>query len=209
MGKIIPFTRQDRNSSRGERDMTEVIREIRALPRDGALIKTAVDLILKKMGLTDKYPIPIVRIAQEMGFAVYQQPISDKNLSGYIAISGDLKERYPSDKIISVSQDESLGHKRFTIAHELAHFLFDFYPGEMSEYYDTYQTDAIHAESPEEKRANQFAAYLLMPEDIFNKVNDHVKVEGDLYETVNRLAKEFQVSATAARLHIDEVKSKQ
>ena len=185
--------------------MTEAIETIRTLPDNNARESTAAAMILKELGEMCPIPVPVIKIAQMMGFQVYQQPIAEPNLSGFIMISDDLKKTFPSDKIISVAQSENLGHKRFAIAHELAHFLFDYRP-EMSEYCDYYYTDETHVHMDIEQRANHFAACLLMPESQFAHAFAELKVKDDFFETVNQLAEHFQVSGTAVKRRIEELK---
>lgn len=189
----------------GERTMTEAITRSRALPDDTVRESKAAAIILKELGEVCPIPVPVIKIAQMMGFQVYQQPIAEPNLSGFIMISGNLKETFPSDKIISVAQSENLGHKRFAIAHELAHFLFDYRPTEMNEYCDYYYTDEKHIYMSTERRANHFAACLLMPERQFVDAFAELKVEDDFFETVNQLAERFQVSGTAIKRRIEEL----
>ena len=121
-----------------------------------------------------EFPIPIIKIMKELGFAVGVQKLPDP-LSGYIAVSKDVEKKFKKDGIICVNSKDSLGHQRFTIAHELAHFLFD-YNIENKEYYNTYNTNDV--ENDVEKRANTFAANLLMPEKEFKqKYLDNWEIE--------------------------------
>lgn len=116
-----------------------------------------------------KTSIPIVKIVKAFNFKTYTESLSDK-LSGDIYINGDTKQKYGHNKIILVNKNESFFHQRFVIAHELAHYLFDFlgknkYLDSLIKFSDTYYKN--QHETPEEKRANRFAASLLMPEKIF------------------------------------------
>ncbi|KAI4445147.1 hypothetical protein C823_007654 [Eubacterium plexicaudatum ASF492] len=113
-----------------------------------------------------KTSIPIVKIVKAFNFKTYTETLSDK-LSGDIYINGDTKQKYGHNKIILVNKNEPFFHQRFVIAHELAHYLFDFlgkdkYHDSIIKFSDTYYKN--QHETPEEKRANRFAASLLMPE---------------------------------------------
>lgn len=156
-----------------------------------------VENISKRILSESKYkkekPIPIVKIAENMGFKVFQQ-ILPQFLSGFIGIGKMMEEKFGHTKVICVNISDELGHQRFVIGHELGHYLFD-YDGISPEYYDTYLKDN-HAEF-NEKRANKFSASLLMPFDDFQeemrkiqkeKEDDAVNILKDLFEVQNKAA---------------------
>lgn len=114
-----------------------------------------------------------------------------------------MRKNYDSDKVIAVNNKDNAGHQRFTMAHELAHYLFDFDVSKNIIYYNTYNTK--ENDSNIERRANFFAANLLMPEKIFKKEFQRVVVKSNLYVTVERLSDLFQVSGEAVRRRINEL----
>jgi Zn-dependent peptidase ImmA (M78 family) len=71
--------------------------------------------------------------------------------------------------MVLVNSNDSPFRKRFTIAHELGHFLLhlDHADGEevdrASDLFRTYETDERSTDRSKEVEANQFAAALLMP----------------------------------------------
>lgn len=150
---------------------------------------------------TKEFPIPIIKIMKELGFIVGQQELENE-LSGYIVIGNEVKEKFGANKLICVNSKDSLGHQRFTIAHELAHYLFDFNEGQL-EFYNTYRTNEV--DSLEEERANQFAANLLMPEDEFKKVYDDLRSKSDS-NIFEKLVNHFQVSRRAIDRRIIELR---
>ena len=166
-----------------------LIKEIRAMPKEVEHISDITQKIIDDLK-TKEFPIPIIKIMKELGFIVGQQELEDE-LSGYIVISEDITKKFGKDRMICVNSKDSLGHQRFTIAHELAHFLFD-YSDEKAEFYNTYRTDDVENEA--EIRANRFAAELLMPEDEFLK---QYKKMGNDVQIVTKLAEYFQVSNRA------------
>lgn len=114
---------------------------------------------------------PIVKIAKEFDFKTYKETLKNGK-SGDIHINGETVENYGHDKIILVNKNEELYHQRFVVAHELAHYLFDFLGNEQYSnpkiiFVDTYQKDKH--ETPQEKRANAFAAEIMMPRELFIK----------------------------------------
>lgn len=181
----------------------QILDEIASNRRDGYVyaIEDMPDItekVLKKVNPHSKYPVPIVKIAREMGFKVYQMPMKDK-LSGFIGVGEDVKKDYGHDKVICVNIDDEIGHQRFVIAHELAHYLFD-YDEMVCSYYDTYEKDSH--KPLKEQIANQFAANLLMPKsEIINDIAGH-NITIDL---VNRLMDKYQVQDKAILKRMLEV----
>ncbi|MEG1669382.1 ImmA/IrrE family metallo-endopeptidase [Chryseobacterium sp.] len=194
------------NGNEGEEKImcVEAIKEINEKYNDYNQMPDAAQYLLKRLNIST-VPTPIVKIVQEAGFSVRRQQFKNESLSGIIAIDEELKSTLGSSKIISVNNQDNLGHQRFTIAHEFAHYIFDFDRAKSITYYDTYCTDDDFIEKPNEKRANFFAANLLMPADLFKKEFSEQVVPNDMYETTAKLAKIFQVSAAAVKIRLDEL----
>lgn len=190
-----------------ERKMFEnITNEIRNRRQEGYVYKNREmeeisKQFLSKLNDQEQYdgPIPIVKIAKKLGFNVYQQDM-EKELSGFIAIDPEIKQSMGNDKIIVVNVNDEIGHQRFVIAHELAHYLFDYEPKDnVVEYYNTYYKDTHDSES--EERANRFAAELLMPRERFV---DEVLSKGPYtLDLIKDLQNSFQVQdkAIIKRLH--------
>lgn len=115
----------------------------------------------------DKRKVPIIELAKIMGFKIYTAKFKDRNLSGTIGISKKLVNRYKSDKVIILNNQDTDEHILFTLCHELAHYIYDYESNAHNEYSNTYRTnEAINAK---EMRANRFAASLLMPKESFKE----------------------------------------
>lgn len=158
--------------------------------------------VLKEFAITSA-PIPIVKIMSSLGFKVVLQNYEEENLSGIIGVDIKLFDKIGTDKIVSVSRKDTLGHQRFTIAHELCHYIFDFDRNSLEPYYDGY--DASRAGAETEVRANTFAANLLMPKNIFIEQYERY-ISLPKYDLVLQLADEFKVSPTAVKKRMDELK---
>jgi Zn-dependent peptidase ImmA (M78 family) len=110
-----------------------------------------------------------------------------KSVSGFL-------EKVGSEWLIYVNILESETRKRFTIAHELGHFIYDRnkYIADAS-----LEPDQIFFRddntNPIERRANEFAAELLMPKNTFD---DCVK---NGCNTIAGLADKFKVSTSAIK----------
>lgn len=151
---------------------------------------------------------PIVKIAKDFGFKTYKETLSDDK-SGDIHINGDTKDIYGNDKVILVNKREDLFHLRFVIAHELAHYLFDFVgKSDCSEtnivFSEPYKKD--QHETEKEKRANTFAAELMMPKDLFIKQYNIAKDKSDnRIFIVMYLSRFFETSIDSIEKRIKEV----
>lgn len=138
----------------------------------------------------------IVKIVEKLHFQVHQRMLP-KWISGYIHIN----KKYNKKSIVVNSRVE-FHQQRFVIAHELAHFIYD-YKG-TPKYIDTYRKN--NHGTLKEKRANTFAAKLLMPKDKFEEKYFITKDENkNSIFIVYRLAKVFKVQPKAINKRLYEV----
>jgi len=148
-------------------------------------------------------PFPVVKFANSLGIDVFVEDLStlDENQStkGYLAI----KPNEPA--VIVVSESESYGHQRWTVAHELWHY-FEHKNAERydSDYYAERGNYDDNSSSDEEQKANQFATALLMPAQEFKEVYNQVCEQGEV-ATRCHLEKHFAVSPTAIRRRMCEL----
>ncbi len=114
--------------------------------------------IRKKLGIDSLSPIDIFSLAQS---------ISDLTLVFYplgSSISGACL-RKGSSTVIAINSEMSIGRQRFTLAHELFHYYYD---DQNSSLICPYLIDA---DNENEKNADLFASYLLIPAStLFEKV---------------------------------------
>lgn len=156
--------------------------------------------LLEKMEIKT-YPTPIVEVLNDLGFAVYAQRRIVPNISGYIVVDMDLMDAFNTDRVISIDRDDSLGRQRFTLAHELGHYLFDFDEKQLR-YFNTYDDDRSDTEL--EKVPSRFAAEFLMPEKFFRKRCNELKGYSNYYK-VRTLMQDFQVSQKAVLKRFEEL----
>lgn len=167
-------------------------------------LNSAIDMaqkLVKSLGIK-KYPVPIVSILNDLGFSVFVSDIKDKNISGFIAINPDLKSRFNTDKIIAVESTDTIGRQRFTLAHEFAHYLFDFNESSKSVYFNTY--DIEKSDTDAEKIPSRFAAEFLMPDFLFKKRFNELS-DLTYYEKINQLVDDFNVTTKAVKKRIEEL----
>ena len=122
---------------------------------------------LKKVG--GWVPVPMIRLARKNGLAVCQIDLK-KELNG---ASGLLTKDKEKGWVIATHRNDTGARQRFTIAHELGHYLMHRKDDSYSAI-DTFENDEIffrsdkhnnEKERQEEREANFFAANLLMPEE--------------------------------------------
>lgn len=167
-------------------------------------IDSAVNMakeLIKSLGIK-KYPVPIVSILNDLGFSVFVTDIKDKNISGFIAISPDYKDKFNTDKIIAVESTDTIGRQRFTLAHEFAHYLFDFDETNNATFFNTY--DIEKSNTNKETIPSRFAAEFLMPDFLFKKRFSELK-DLTYYEKINQLVDDFNVTTKAVKKRIEEL----
>lgn len=128
-------------------------------------------------------PVDPIRIAREMGIQVFSAQLGD-DVYGMISVSPESAEIY-------VDKDNPEARQRFTIAHEIGHFVANesAFDGEVS--FVERRSDKGVGTS-DEIHANEFAASLLMPEA-------RLKLEHGRGSNVFQLAQLFDVSVPAMR----------
>lgn len=128
-----------------------------------------------------RVPVDPVRIARDMGIQVFSAQLGD-DVYGMISGSDSGVEIY-------VDQDNPEVRQRFTIAHEIGHFVANASALDGDVNFVERRSDA-GAGTADEIHANEFAASLLMPAQ-------QVKVAHAGKADVFRLAQQFDVSVPA------------
>lgn len=142
------------------------------------------------------YPVKLGSLARDLGVAGIRVSSMGTGVSGQIMREG-------GDYFIRVNRNEARERQRFTIAHELAHFLLH---KEIIDSSPDGITDNVlyRSGAPEqiEYQANRLAADLVMPMDLIEqKLND--EFGGVVTEaTIESLAASFQVSKAAMEIRL-------
>ena len=149
--------------------------------------------LLNGAGISEA-PVPVERVAEHLGIGVEWSDLG-RDCSGVLIRQGDRA-------VIGVNGSDHANRRRFTIAHEIGHYVLH----ERETYVDTgYRVNFRDLDSgsgtrSEEIEANRFAAALLMPEAMVRKAFDDVAFElagsGD-DEELRELARRFGVSTQA------------
>jgi Zn-dependent peptidase ImmA (M78 family) len=147
-------------------------------------------------GETAAYPVDPVGVARSLGINVFQAPLTN-TLSGMIAkVSAD------AGTDIVVNSEHAPVRQRFTVAHELGHYVALTSDPERASMPFIHRRDTLSAcgTDSEEIFANQFAAELLMPRA---EVLNSRRMGLDLY----RLAARFHVSVDAMSYRLKNLPS--
>lgn len=125
-------------------------------------------------------------LARRLGLDVQHDPLMVER--GMIAL------RFDGGWVITVNSAKDGPGERFTIAHELGHFVLGHVNDEHRTYRDEASNFSTGAVAPVEREANSFAASLLMPERLVR-----FAIGGRGYNTLASLAALFGVSEVAMR----------
>lgn len=148
---------------------------------------------LLKMAKVSDAPVDVYKIADLLGFSIIESDFPDK-YSGEIFIEGDIKS-------IGINKNHTIKRQRFTIAHELGHYLnghqyFD-EDGKMMEDLEFDFNNPLHRQ---EKEANLFASELLMPKEfLINDLNEFGL-------NIDKLTEKYQVSEQAMWIRLTSLR---
>jgi Zn-dependent peptidase ImmA (M78 family) len=151
---------------------------------------------LLKRNKVERPPVPVDRIAESLGIDVNFAPASD-GLSGALI-------RNEEGFVIGVNSDHHQNRQRFTIAHELGHFLF--HEGIKLHVDDDFRVNfrdhrSSSAVDVEEIEANRFAAAMLMPVVFLMRDAGKARIKIDK-AFIQKLAEKYVVSFRAMELRL-------
>lgn len=153
--------------------------------------------VSQKLAIVNNYiesaavPIEVVNLAQRLGLRVYNAPWPD-TVSG--KIQRDSRHGGESGFAIFVNQNHSHVRRRFTIAHEIGHYVLH-----EAQIGDGIFDDAMYRSGLSnaiEAQANRMAADILMPRSLLDR---YVKVNGN---DPSVLAGAFDVSEQAMKIRL-------
>ena len=177
--------------------------------------RSAANLERLAAGLLSRYcqssrpPVDVEHIALELGIEVKCEPF-EEDLSGVLVKQDGLT-------VIGVNSRHAITRQRFTIAHEIGHFVLK-HEGEL--FVDKTlrnQTAVVWRDGKSslgtfacEVQANQFAAELLMPRDVLiAEVEKRLERRGksELDQLIRELASSFKVSRQAMEYRLTNLGS--
>lgn len=153
----------------------------------------APEKLLYEMGVKEPEDIWLEAIAEHCGATIIYQRIegAEARIIGY-------KDR----AIITINSNSTVGRQRFSGAHELGHWLMD--RGQVSFSCTAKMFAGEWGRNNPEKRANSYAAELLLPEFMFKP---RAKNNPITFASVEKLAVLFKTSLTATAIRLVELGS--
>jgi hypothetical protein len=156
----------------------------------------AAQNLLKKFNISEA-PVPIKKLVRLSKVKLSRYDLGD-DISGILVVENGVSR-------IGYSPYESEVRQRFTIAHELGHFILHMKEKENGLFVDNvkvmYRKQApSRAQLLKEREANEFAANILMPfkliKDSYKRITKKDELVSD-DEIVKRLSRKFKVSQSA------------
>jgi Zn-dependent peptidase ImmA (M78 family) len=158
--------------------------------------------LLKELGINE-VPTPLDKIANHFSIFIEEEELGN-DISGVLI-------REEDKSIIGVNSSDSDNRKRFTIAHELGHFIM--HQGNEIHIDRTFKVNfrdknSSLANNIEEIEANAFAAALLMPEKkikqfVNQRLTQGIDVEDS--EELRDISEKFQVSKQALLIRLSKL----
>lgn len=150
--------------------------------------------------------VPIEKIIKDLKINLVYEPL-DADISGFL-----FRDETTGKSIICVNENHTTNRKRFTIAHELGHFLL--HNGSEDTHIDRGFTinfrNSISSQAinKREIEANAFAAALLMPEEllipaVLEKLENGVDIVDE--SGLKDIAKKFKVSEHALCIRLGKL----
>lgn len=127
--------------------------------------------------------VKVVKLAQSLGINIILATFEDDTIAGMLKFENNEVNIYVNEK-------QSANRQRFTIAHELGHFILHKNLVENQKGSIFYRKDFDNYSDALEQQANQFAASLLMPERV-------IKELWDVFHSIDPIADILRVSKQA------------
>jgi Zn-dependent peptidase ImmA (M78 family) len=165
-----------------------------------ARAKRQAERLVEQVGISKTQShVDVEGVARTLGLAVVRMALGD-DISGMLVTKG-------GKTTICIAKDQHSNRQRFTIAHEIGHHrLRHLFAGEHVHVDRVIMRNARSSEGTDlrEIEANQFAASLLMPEEM---VHHHLHALKSHYveDVVRQLAKQFKVSEQAMAFRLSDL----
>jgi len=152
--------------------------------------------LVHEMGI-EELPVDILDVATRLGITVVTKPL-EEDISAVLVLNGHRAA-------IGVNENHHLHRQRFSIAHELAHYMLHrdaanvFVDSTLTFYRDGRSAEGVYEQEIE---ANAFAAELLMPAELvrYEVKRSEVDIHDDV--AIARLAARFKVSQQALMIRL-------
>ncbi len=168
-------------------------------------IEDAVNNLISENSIISP-PVNLFKIAESLNIEIISKP-SEDDLSGFL-----FRDFAKNQTIIGVNQNHHPNRRRFTIAHEIGHFILHNYEGfhfdSSNENYllKLRKKNSRVTNKEEEREADIFAAQLLMPKEFV--IRDVLTLESpDLLfdDNIPKLARKYKVSVRAFTIRLENL----
>ncbi|WP_319372105.1 ImmA/IrrE family metallo-endopeptidase [uncultured Ilyobacter sp.] len=150
----------------------------------------------EEFDLKDTVNLPVIKLANELGLKVRALDLNALRKG----LSGVLRKNSEGQGEIIIDINHHPNRQRFTIAHEIAHFILHNNRKVDENMFETRINFTDKAENEKEKEANRFAAELLVPGDLLTREWDSL-----LIKETRLLALKFNVSESVLRRRVGEL----
>ncbi|HVZ80512.1 MAG TPA: ImmA/IrrE family metallo-endopeptidase [bacterium] len=157
-------------------------------------ITKRVEKLLKMAGIS-RLPVDVEKVASQLGVDIKYQSYDGK-FSGVLIRHGDRAT-------IGVNSQHHPNRQRFTIAHEIGHYLL--HQGDLmvdKTISVNYRGNDTHIDYQKEREANLFASELLMPTKLLSKDLNKYQIDLDDEDQIKELASKYQVSQQAFMIRL-------
>jgi len=165
-------------------------------------IDTKAENILRQTEML-RVPVDVELVAHRLNLQIEAVPLGE-SVSGLLVVE-------KGHGVIGYNMTQAPVRQRFTIAHEIGHFILHRNDNPSALFIDTqyivYRRDVKSStgEDRREREANRFAAALLMPATLLhNEIQNHPFDFGD-EEMLTTLASKFQVSTQAMSIRLSNL----
>ncbi len=158
--------------------------------------------ILRQTGML-RVPVDVELVAHRLNLRTEAAPLGE-NVSGLLVVE-------KGHGVIGYNVTQALVRQRFTIAHEIGHFVLHRRDDPSALFIDThyivYRRDAQSStgEDRREREANRFAAALLMPATLLHAEIQKQPFDFGDEEMLTELASKFQVSTQAMSIRLSNL----
>ena len=166
----------------------------------GQAIERRALQVLRESGQL-QVPVDVVQVAKDLGIRVEYAEF-DEGCSGVLVKGED------GTAVIGVNWEHHANRQRFTIAHEIGHFVLSHDGNTFVDKgtYARFRDEESHSGNvTEERQANQFAASLLMPASLVKGAFEERLFDPGDDSALGDMARAFQVSSQAMMFRLQNL----
>lgn len=143
-------------------------------------------------------PVKVTEICEHYGLKVFEARLVPE-VSGFIVVQNENFMHFGTGRLIVVNKEHPATRQRFTIAHELAHYILHRNGEELYAHRDAGHKGSI------EREADTFAANILMPKKIVLDALTFISEDAPDMFKIRYIAREFCVAEATAAIRLSEL----